>query len=158
MEYHKCYGVSNLYGRRVTRVFYLQNCRKAYYFDCHRQFLPLDHLYRRNKKAFTKNRVERRVARPRLTGEQICNWVQEFSPAVEVSLSLQTAKVVSISGQKKKHLLGARVLSRHLIRHNLGVMHIEKNVFDDVFNTVMDIKEKTKDNLNARKDLKIICN
>ncbi|KAK4394499.1 hypothetical protein Sango_1604200 [Sesamum angolense] len=37
-------------------------------------------------------------------------------------------------------------------------MHIEKNVFDNIFNTVMDIKEKTKDNVNARRDLKIICN
>ncbi|KAL0456409.1 UNVERIFIED_CONTAM: hypothetical protein Slati_0980100 [Sesamum latifolium] len=38
-----------------TRAYYLQNGRKACYFDCHRQFLPPDHLYRRNKKAFTKN-------------------------------------------------------------------------------------------------------
>ncbi|KAL0354335.1 UNVERIFIED_CONTAM: hypothetical protein Sangu_1014800 [Sesamum angustifolium] len=35
-------------------------------------------------------------------------------------------------------------------------MNIEKNIFDSVFNTVMNIKEKTKDNLNAQKDLKII--
>ncbi|KAL0401997.1 UNVERIFIED_CONTAM: hypothetical protein Slati_4229600 [Sesamum latifolium] len=48
--------------------------------------------------------------------------------------------------------------STHLIRHNLDVMHIEKNVFDNIFNTMMDIKGKTKDNLNARKDLQIICN
>ncbi|KAL0439471.1 UNVERIFIED_CONTAM: hypothetical protein Slati_2430100 [Sesamum latifolium] len=71
-----------------TRTFYLQNDRKACYFDCHRQFLPPDHPYRRNKKAFTKNRVERKVACPRLTGEQIRDWVEEFSPAVEVPLSL----------------------------------------------------------------------
>ncbi|KAL0449149.1 UNVERIFIED_CONTAM: hypothetical protein Slati_1471300 [Sesamum latifolium] len=45
-----------------------------------------------------------------------------------------------------------------LIRHNLDVMHIEKNVFDNIFNTAMDIKGKTKDNLNARLDLKSICN
>ncbi|KAK4383485.1 hypothetical protein Sango_2770800 [Sesamum angolense] len=37
-------------------------------------------------------------------------------------------------------------------------MHIEKNVFENIFNIVMDIKGKTKDNLNAWKDLKIICN
>ncbi|KAL0433736.1 UNVERIFIED_CONTAM: hypothetical protein Slati_2707900 [Sesamum latifolium] len=37
-------------------------------------------------------------------------------------------------------------------------MHIEKNVFDNIFNTVMDINGKTKDNLNARQDLKSICN
>ncbi|KAL0314988.1 UNVERIFIED_CONTAM: hypothetical protein Scaly_2900000 [Sesamum calycinum] len=45
-----------------------------------------------------------------------------------------------------------------LIQHNLDVMHIEKNVFDNIFNTVMDIKGKTKDNINASRDLKIICN
>ncbi|KAL0389919.1 UNVERIFIED_CONTAM: hypothetical protein Scaly_0349000 [Sesamum calycinum] len=37
-------------------------------------------------------------------------------------------------------------------------MDIEKNVFDNIFNTVIDIKGKTKDNMNARRDLKIICN
>jgi len=48
--------------------------------------------------------------------------------------------------------------STNLIRHNLDVMHVEiKNVFDNVFNTVMDIKGKTKDNANARIDMKKIC-
>ncbi|KAL0391131.1 UNVERIFIED_CONTAM: hypothetical protein Scaly_0470200 [Sesamum calycinum] len=46
----------------------------------------------------------------------------------------------------------------YLIRRNLDVMHIEKNVFNNIFNTIMDIKGKMKDNLNGRKDLKIICN
>ncbi|KAL0282219.1 UNVERIFIED_CONTAM: hypothetical protein Sradi_7267900, partial [Sesamum radiatum] len=50
-----------------TRAFHLQHGRKACYFDCHRQFLPTHHSYRRNKKAFKKNRVKNKVARPRLT-------------------------------------------------------------------------------------------
>ena len=33
-------------------------------------------------------------------------------------------------------------------------MHVEKNVFDNVFNTVMDIKDKTRDNVKVRMDLK----
>ncbi|KAK4395843.1 hypothetical protein Sango_1738600 [Sesamum angolense] len=37
-------------------------------------------------------------------------------------------------------------------------MDIEKNVFDNIFNIIMDIKGRRNDNLNARKDLKIICN
>ena len=45
----------------------------------------------------------------------------------------------------------------NLIRHNLDVMHIEKNVFDNIFNTVIDAKEKTKDNIKARKDLELYC-
>ena len=36
-------------------------------------------------------------------------------------------------------------------------MHIEENVFDNVINTVMDVIGKTKDNLNARKDMRDIC-
>ncbi|KAL0402748.1 UNVERIFIED_CONTAM: hypothetical protein Slati_4304700 [Sesamum latifolium] len=36
-------------------------------------------------------------------------------------------------------------------------MHIEKNMFDNIFNTFINIKGKSKDNLNARKDLTIIC-
>ncbi|KAL0318245.1 UNVERIFIED_CONTAM: hypothetical protein Scaly_2851000 [Sesamum calycinum] len=67
-----------------TRAFYLQNSKKAYYFDYHRQFLLMEHPYRRNKKSFTKNRILRKVARPRLTGEQIHGWIEEFSVAVEV--------------------------------------------------------------------------
>ncbi|KAK4395872.1 hypothetical protein Sango_1741500 [Sesamum angolense] len=42
----------------------------------------------RNKKAFTKNRVERKVASIRLKEEHIHDWVEESSLAVEVPLSL----------------------------------------------------------------------
>jgi hypothetical protein len=41
----------------------------------------------------------------------------------------------------------------NLLRHNLDVMHIEKNVFENIFNTVMDVKGKTKDNIKARLDV-----
>ncbi|KAL0328180.1 UNVERIFIED_CONTAM: hypothetical protein Scaly_2250600 [Sesamum calycinum] len=37
-------------------------------------------------------------------------------------------------------------------------MHIEKNMYDNIFNIVMDINEKMKENLNARNKLNIICN
>ncbi|KAL0401502.1 UNVERIFIED_CONTAM: hypothetical protein Slati_4180100 [Sesamum latifolium] len=111
-----------------------------------------------NKKAFTKNQVERKVTRPRLTGEQIRDWVEEFSPVVEVPLSLPDGYGIEHKWTKKSIFWELEYWSTHLIRHNLDVMHIEKNVFDNIFNTVMDVKGKTKDNLNARKDLKIIYN
>ena len=46
----------------------------------------------------------------------------------------------------------------NLLRHNLDVMHIEKNVFENIFNTVMDVKGKTKDNIKARLDIALYCN
>lgn len=39
------------------------------------------------------------------------------------------------------------------LRHNLDVMHIEKNVCDNLIGTLLDISSKTKDDLNARLDL-----
>ena len=36
-------------------------------------------------------------------------------------------------------------------------MHIEKNVFDAIFNTVMDVDDKAKDNVKVRMDLKLYC-
>ena len=44
----------------------------------------------------------------------------------------------------------------NLIHHNLDDIHIEKNVFDNVFYTVMDIKGKTKDNSKTRANMKNI--
>ncbi|XP_021734989.1 uncharacterized protein LOC110701680 isoform X1 [Chenopodium quinoa] len=41
-------------------------------------------------------------------------------------------------------------------RHNLDVMHIEKNIFDNIIGTLFDISKKTKDNVCARRDLKVL--
>ena len=40
-----------------------------------------------------------------------------------------------------------------MLRHNLDVMHIEKNVCDSIIGTLLNIEGKTKDNLNSRLDL-----
>lgn len=41
----------------------------------------------------------------------------------------------------------------NLLRHNLDVMHIEKNVCDNFVGTLLNVSGKTKDNLKARLDL-----
>jgi len=41
-----------------------------------------------------------------------------------------------------------------LLRHNLDFMHIQKNVFDNTANTLLGVDKKSKDNLNARLDLR----
>ncbi|CAL2225479.1 unnamed protein product [Prunus armeniaca] len=43
--------------------------------------------------------------------------------------------------------------SKLKLRHNLDVMHVEKNVFDTLVGTIQDIKGKTKDTIKARLDL-----
>ncbi|XP_017234788.1 uncharacterized protein LOC108208774 [Daucus carota subsp. sativus] len=38
------------------------------------------------------------------------------------------------------------------LRHNIDIMHTEKNVFDNIFYTILDDKQKSKDNLKSRYD------
>ncbi|KAJ9561964.1 hypothetical protein OSB04_007124 [Centaurea solstitialis] len=44
-----------------------------------------------------------------------------------------------------------------LIRHNLDVMYTKKNVFENLFHTIMDTP-KSKDNIKARRDIEEYCN
>ncbi|KAL0361020.1 UNVERIFIED_CONTAM: hypothetical protein Sradi_3786500 [Sesamum radiatum] len=141
-----------------TRAFHLQNDRKACYFNCHKWFLLQDHPYRRNKKAFTKNRQERNIARRRLIGKEIRVRVEEYTSAIKQPLIHPPDYGTYHKWTRKSIFWDLPYWTTHLIQHNLDVMHIERNVFENIFNTVMDIKEKLKDNLNARKDLTIICN
>ncbi|XP_004252205.2 uncharacterized protein [Solanum lycopersicum] len=48
------------------------------WFDCHRQFLPMDHEFRSMKNAFRKNYVEQGYPPHILTGEQVWERVQNF--------------------------------------------------------------------------------
>ncbi|XP_075499056.1 uncharacterized protein LOC142537420 [Primulina tabacum] len=55
---------------------------------------------------------------------------------------------------KKKSIFFNLPYWKHLhVRHCLDVMHIEKNVFESLINTLMNVKGKTKDNVAARLDM-----
>ena len=41
----------------------------------------------------------------------------------------------------------------NVLQYTLDVMHIKKNLFENIFNTVMDVKKKPKDNIKARMDI-----
>ncbi|KAL0396052.1 UNVERIFIED_CONTAM: hypothetical protein Scaly_0053600 [Sesamum calycinum] len=82
------------------------------------QLWQVGHPYRRNKKAFTKGRVEKNEAPPRSNGEEVWHSVRYFKSAIEDPVSYLMVMELSTSGQKEG---------------------------------------KTKDNLNARKDVEIIC-
>jgi hypothetical protein len=45
-----------------------------------------------------------------------------------------------------------------LLPHNIDVMHTEKNIAEALWGTLMDIKQKSKDNVKARLDAEAICN
>ena len=45
-----------------------------------------------------------------------------------------------------------------LLPHNIDVMHTKNNVAEAIFGTIIDIPNKTKDNVKARVDQMRLCN
>jgi len=140
-----------------TKTFSLKNGRKVSWFDCNRQFLPLNHEFRRNKNAFYKGREEKSRPPPRLTGEQVWEKIKGFPKITESSPRNFYGYGKSHNWTKRSIFWDLPYWKTNLVRHNLDVMHIEKNVFDNIFHTVMDNSERTKDNEKARMDLKEYC-
>ncbi|OMO69993.1 Transposon, En/Spm-like protein [Corchorus capsularis] len=58
------------YCMERTKAFNLENGGKPSFFDCHRQFLPLDHPYRKQRDKFRMG-VEKDVSVERLSGEEV---------------------------------------------------------------------------------------
>jgi len=125
--------------------FYLPHYKKCCFFDCHRRFLPRNHRFRRQKWKFS-GRIEKDVGIERITGYELEN--EHIPPACRMSDKGKTH-----NWTKRSIFFELPYWSSLLLRHNVDVMHVEKNVFDNIFYTIMNVKGKTKDTLNARKDL-----
>ena len=66
------------YCMENNKAFTLVNGGKASFFYCHRRFLPLNHRYRKNRKDFFVGKVEKDVASPHLSGEELHHVVSEY--------------------------------------------------------------------------------
>jgi hypothetical protein len=64
-----------------------------------------------------------------------------------------TSSSDDVMWKKKNNFFRLPYWKDNLLRHNLDVMHIEKNGMDNILGTILNIKGKTKDNLAARLDL-----
>jgi hypothetical protein len=149
------------YYMENNKAFTLTNGGKASFFYCHHRFLPHNHRYRKNKKDFFIGRVEKDVTPPRLSGEELHDVVSEYN---DIVFGLQLGKQkfpgfgLTHNWVKRSIFWELSYWKTNLLRHNLNVMHIEKNVFENIFNTVMDVKGKTEDNIKARLDVALFCN
>ena len=56
-------------------------------------------------------------------------------------------------GKKRSIFFELPYWKHHLLRHNLDVMHIEKNVCENIVGTILNVDRKSKDNLQSRLDL-----
>src|SRR6266496_4030034 len=138
----------------------LPKSAKEYWFDCHRRFLPDDHPFRKNKDHFLKNKVETKKPPKELSSAQQFSIIEHlgYMKVTEVGWEKHNEKIKSPYGWKKRSILWDLPYWRHLtIRHMLDVMHIEKNVFENCFNTICQIPNKTKDTVRSREELSSLC-
>ncbi|CAA7052795.1 unnamed protein product [Microthlaspi erraticum] len=132
-------------------------------FMGHRRFLGSDHKFRYDKQHFDGSEELRN---PPITpsGSTILQQVESvdviFGKPTEISKRKRDRAESMREGssrqqwRKKSIFFELPYWEHSLLRHNLDVMHIEKNVFDNVVLTLLDDKQKSKDNLKARKDLR----
>nr|GEW51888.1 hypothetical protein [Tanacetum cinerariifolium] len=141
--------------------FQLHNGGKPCWFDCHRRFLPTRHPYRRDRKGFLAQKYVFAGPPPQLTGTEIWQQIRHLPTIYEGEPYRPKNKKIDGFGQTHKWIKRSifwELPYWHtlLIRHNLDLMHIEKNFFENLFYTIMG-SLKTKDNVKARKDVELYC-
>lgn len=126
----------------------LKHGRKIVYLG-HRRFLSKYHPYRKLKKAFNGHAEHGEAPIP-LSGEQAYNRVKDITNAYGKSTKKAT---IMGSWKKKSVFFDLPYWCKLDVRHCVDVMHVEKNVCDSLIGTLLNIKGKTKDGINARLDM-----
>ncbi|XP_073047517.1 uncharacterized protein [Primulina eburnea] len=136
----------------------LANGKKQCYMG-HRRYLHSNHKWRKNKSLFDGTK-EVRPPPLSLSGGDVLAQVNDLEGNI---LTKDVKRKVKISHEnrgdnwnKKSIFFELPYWSSLLLRHNLDVMHIEKNIFENIVKTIMNTKGKTKDNVQARLDLEAL--
>ena len=122
----------------------------------HRRFLPTYHRMRRDTQF--DGQIERRRPPRRFTCEEILEQVNKLVPQVpgkhENFGGVKRRRIAEDQNWRKKSIFyELDYWSSNTLKHNIDVMHVEKNVCDSLLGTLLD-NEKSKDTTNARHDLK----
>ena len=120
----------------------------------HRRFLPRTHKWRRNKCLFN-NKEDNGEAPVALTGEQVLRELDSIQHApFGRSNKRKRPETNCWHNWRKKSVFFQLPYWKHLlVRHNLDVMHIEKNICDSIVGTLLEMDKKSKDGVKARLDL-----
>nr|XP_017233155.1 PREDICTED: uncharacterized protein LOC108207204 [Daucus carota subsp. sativus] len=132
-----------------TVAKHLKYSRKLCY-QGHRRYLAPHHPYRRSKAAFNGEQ-DFGCARQPQSGEEVLRLQEqiEFTFGKEV----KKAKKVDCPWKKKSIFFELEYWKFHHVRHCLDVMHIEKNVCDNLIGTLLNLPFKSKDSVESRRDM-----
>ena len=132
-----------------TSADYLKHSRKLCYMS-HRKFLHPTHKWRFDKRRFN-GKIELGESPSILSGTEVesllVGYVNKFGRAKE------KGKKTNCPFKKKSIFFDLPYWRHNPLRHNLDAMHIEKNVCDNILGTLLNMRFKSKDHINARLDL-----
>ncbi|XP_042958085.1 uncharacterized protein LOC122293618 [Carya illinoinensis] len=134
---------------------WLKYGRKHCYMG-HRRLLPRDHIWRTRKGLFN-GKEDLRMPPTMVEGADLLTQLQMLGD-IQFGKSCRKRKhtVEELNWTKKSIFFKLPYWSTLRLRHNLDVMHIEKNISENILGTLMNIPGKTKDNTNSRRDLEIL--
>ena len=164
---HDYPALSTLSGRTTRGYFACIHCdkhplsyslRSKIGYIGHYRFLPKGHRLRRNNEFVGLH--ESNDEPGKFSEKELQAELEKVRPGIQQE---SRKRKHSDLGSKKDHvpIWGRRVCLWDLkywaklkLRHNLDVMHIEKNICENLIGTILNLEGKTKDTLNARIDLK----
>jgi hypothetical protein len=141
-----------------TSSKYLKHGKKFCYMG-HKRYLPTEHLWRLNRRRFDS--TEELECAPNVPcGDEILQQLDGIAFENENASKKKRKKrktgatsTDDVVWKKKNIFFRLLYWKDNLLQHNLDVIHIEKNVMDNILGTILDIKGKTKENLTTRQDL-----
>jgi hypothetical protein len=133
--------------------------RNKFCYMGHRRFLPMDHRWRKEARSFDGTQ-ELDHPPPMPTGDEIWRQVQGIDSVVEaIRKRLNVVQVgcdEQLMWKKRCILFTLPYWKNNMLCHNIDVMHIEKNMVDNIIGTLLNMENKTNDNLKARLNFKKI--
>ncbi|KAH7862248.1 hypothetical protein Vadar_002030 [Vaccinium darrowii] len=123
----------------------------------HRRYLDHNHVWRRSKKFDGKQEYR---SKPKiLSGEDILRQLIHVSNVIfgkAPNKRKRKRREQELNWTKKSIFFELPYWRTLKLRHNLDVMHIEKNIMEILLGTLLNTEGKTKDNVKARMDLELM--
>ncbi|KAH7864273.1 hypothetical protein Vadar_027678 [Vaccinium darrowii] len=134
---------------------YLHHGKKTCYMG-HSRFLPADHPLRKSSHSFDgkdEDRFEPKMLSREDILAQLNNLVQAIFGKVDERGKKRKRSPTYLNWSKRSIFFELPYWKTLKIRHNLDTMHCEKNVFESIIGTIMNLLGKTKDSYKARLDM-----
>jgi hypothetical protein len=120
-------------------------------FIGHRRFLPPNHRWRRSKEF--NGETEPREKPAEFTKEELQQQLEKVKDVRPGKLQKKRKREDGQCWSRRSSLWDLPYWADLKLRHNLDVMHIEKNICDNLLGTFLNIEGKSKDTVNSRLDL-----